>query len=137
MLHLKTDNALLSYSDDILLIRVDEDVHLEIKEMDRMLREEVEFTNYRKHFAIIDARSNFTSSEEVRKFYAEHELSKYRYADAIIVDSLSVRLVVNFYISFNKPLVPTKTFNTMEDAYKWIEDMKEKLNSSVKNNTSL
>ena len=59
--------------------------------------------------------------------YSDDNFIKYRYADAFIVNSLPMRLLVNFYISFNKPKIPTKMFNNPESAREWIYTLKQEM----------
>jgi len=41
-------------------------------------------------------------------------------AYAIIANNLAYRLVANFYLKVNKPVIPSKLFSTIEDALEWI-----------------
>lgn len=41
-------------------------------------------------------------------------------ADAFVVDSLPKRLIINFYIKYNKPTVPSRTFTSEEKALAWL-----------------
>lgn len=118
-------SAFLYYEDDILTAVIKPNVDLGIEEMAELLEFTNQFTNYKKRYTIIDTRSEYNSKPEVQKFYAEHESVKYRYADAFIVNSLPMRILVNFYIRFHKPKIPTKLFNNMEAAKIWIEQLKK------------
>lgn len=40
---------------------------------------------------------------------------------AIVNDSLSIKLLGNFYIRMNKPIVPTKVFSDVDTAIKWLK----------------
>ena len=57
--------------------------------------------------------------DEARKFVAKDQI-KYATASAIINTSLAQSLIANFYIKFNKPMVPTRIFTNKEDAEKWL-----------------
>jgi len=37
-----------------------------------------------------------------------------------VTKSLPQKLIANFIVSFQKPLVPTRTFSKLEDAEKWL-----------------
>lgn len=124
---LDTPFASLSYEDDILLVKMKEGVNLGQSEMEDLLKQAVELTTPNKYFAIIDTTAPYDSSVEARNFYAESEYSKYRYADAFIVNSLPMRLLVNFFITFNKPKIPSKMFNDSESANEWINTLKQEM----------
>lgn len=123
----QTENhiAKLIYDDDILYVIIKENVDLGISEMDELLEFSAKFTNYEKRYTIVDTRSNYNSSQEVSNHYANSDYNKYRYADAFIVNSLAMRLLVNFYIRFHKPKVPTRLFNDEQSAINWINSLKK------------
>lgn len=123
----QTENhiANLKYDDNILYVIIKENVDLGIPEMDELLEFSAKFTNYEKRYTIVDTRSNYNSSQEVSNHYANSDYNKYRYADAFIVNSLAMRLLVNFYIRFHKPKIPTKLFNDEQSALNWINSLKK------------
>ena len=123
----QTENhiANLKYDDDILYVIIKENVDLGIPEMDELLEFSAKFTNYEKRYTIVDTRSNYNSSQEVSNHYANSDYNKYRYADAFIVNSLAMRLLVNFYIRFHKPKIPTRLFNDEQSALNWINSLKK------------
>jgi len=124
---LDTPFAFLSYEDDVLYVRMKEGINLGQAEMEDLLKQAIELTTPNKYFAIIDTTAPYDSSLEARNFYAESEYSKYRFADAFIVNSLSMRLLVNFFITFNKPKIPSKMFNDKESAHQWINTLKQEM----------
>ncbi len=121
---LETEVAYLSYQRNVLRVKLKEGILMDIQQMEELLKQAVELADFKKYFAVVDTRANSNSSSDVRDFYAESEYGKYRYADAFIVDSLAMRLLVNFYISFNKPTVPTKMFTDEETAMAWINSLR-------------
>ena len=124
---LDTPFAFLSFEDHILLVKMKEGINLGEKEMELLLQDAVELTSPNKYFAIIDTTVVYDSTPEARDFYSESDYSKYRYADAFIVNSLPMRLLVNFFIVFNKPKIPTKMFNNRESALTWIHSLKKEM----------
>lgn len=44
---------------------------------------------------------------------------------ALVVKSMSQRILSNFYIKFHKPYIPTHIFATHKEALEWIESRKE------------
>jgi len=46
--------------------------------------------------------------------------SKYKIADAFIIHTLSQKIIANFYLKIQKPVVPTKFFSNSMDAEKWL-----------------
>ena len=122
---LDTPFAFLSLEDEILFVKMKPNVDVSEVELKELFELSNDFTNFQKRFVIVDTRENFTSSSEIRSLYANENYTKFRYADAFIVNSLPMRLLVNFYISVNKPEIPTKMFNNSENAYDWISNLKK------------
>ena len=80
--------------------------------------------NYKRLPTLADLRNvaEVNASAEVKKFAASNpESIKARSANAILVSSFFNRLIVNIYLSINKPIVPTRLFNDEKEAIKWIK----------------
>lgn len=123
----ETSIAYLSYEDEVLWITVKDETIVAVKDMQELLKACVRLTGSRKYYSIVDVRVNAHTSQGVTDYYAQNEYNHYRYADAFIVNTLAMRLIVNFYMTFNKPSVPTRTFNDPELAKQWIEEMKQRV----------
>ncbi len=68
-------------------------------------------------FAQFDRDSgDFSSSEEGQRF---------TFADALVVKSLSQKILANFYLKFNKPAKPTRIFTNEAEAIAWLFSLKE------------
>ncbi len=64
----------------------------------------------------------FTSlSKEAREFMASEESLKYSLCEAFLLSSLPQKLLINFYIKVNKPLVPTMVFSDKDKAVNWLK----------------
>lgn len=68
-----------------------------------------------------DPRQLKSSTHEVRSFYASKELAENILAMAVLVDSLAIKMVVNFFIKFHKPHFPTRMFNKEAEALAWLK----------------
>lgn len=73
---------------------------------------------------IIKVVSFNTISEEARVYAASKESHKFTKANAIVINSLATRIGANFFIRFNKPVKPTRVFNTVNDAILWLNETK-------------
>ncbi len=58
--------------------------------------------------------------DDARKYAAAEESNMYTIADAFVIDSFALKIVGNFYMRYNKPVRPTRMFNTELDALKWL-----------------
>lgn len=99
----------------------------------------VEIPRYTKvHMSITQAGCNFLDANGGGKFYnvyqfhsfadVETETRKwaadpggnlYTYTDAIVISNLAQKIVTDFYIRFDRPVVPTKIFFTLDKAVEW------------------
>ena len=94
--------ANLCLEDDVLIVKMKPNIDIGESELTELFNLSNELADFKKRFVIIDTRENFSSNAEIRTMYSDDNFIKYRYADAFIVNSLPMRLLVNFYISFNK-----------------------------------
>lgn len=60
-------------------------------------------------------------SKEGGKYATSEEGTRFSAAIAVLVDNLAKRILLNFFLSFNKPKVLTKGFTSKEDAFEWLE----------------
>ncbi|MCH2228974.1 MAG: hypothetical protein MK105_01425 [Crocinitomicaceae bacterium] len=56
---------------------------------------------------------------EVREWAADHNGNHYTHTDAIVIESLSQKIITDFYLKFNRPKMPTKIFYNLKKALVW------------------
>lgn len=122
---LETNLAKYEFENSILAVKFNAGLIVEQPIMELFLNKAVKFTNHQKYFAIIDLTNNINSNHESRNYYDENEFNKYRLADAFVVNSLYLQSLVNFYFRIKKPKVPSKMFNDLDSAKKWVNSLKE------------
>lgn len=62
-------------------------------------------------------------SKENREYVASNEISNYVKADALVMKSLALKIIGNFYLKFNKPARPTRMFVDAETAVQWLKGL--------------
>ena len=77
-----------------------------------------------KYYNIFELDSFADVDPEVREWAADSNGNTYTYTDAIVINSLPQKIIADFYLKFNKPVSPTKIFNSLEKAVKWTFDQK-------------
>jgi hypothetical protein len=70
--------------------------------------------------AIVNIVSFNTISEDAKKYIASEEGQRFTKANAIVIHSFATKLGANFFIKFNKPVTPTRVFNSVDEAVKWL-----------------
>lgn len=121
----ETDFAEYEYLNSVLTVKCKNALVVDKAVMEQMLLDAVKLTNYERYYAIIDLTNNVQSNTESRNYYAKNELNKYRLADAFVVNSFYIQSLTNFYLRVKKPIVPSKMFNDLESAKKWINFLKD------------
>jgi hypothetical protein len=72
------------------------------------------------HAQVISFESYFISPTKEAKEFVSEELKKMnRVSIAFVVESLSIRMLLNSFIQLYRPEFPTRIFKTMEEAENW------------------
>lgn len=83
------------------------------------------------YFVLVDATDVIASPNEVRNYAAVHPDAKFVKACGIVSNSLAAKLIINFFLNFNKPVYPTRMFTSHEGATEWISTMMCPVKSST------
>lgn len=110
-------------SDGILRIDIKEEEQFSVEDAKEVVEAAGRIGNGRR-FKNLIVLGNFTVPDnEARQFAASEEGSRYKIADAFVIQSLPQRIVGNFYLKFNKPVRPAKLFKTVEEAEDWLSSI--------------
>ncbi len=101
-------------------VNLDVDDVIEIKQVNMHLAEN-------KPYCVLVSGDEFiTISKEAKVMVASEKFAHNTIAKAIVVDNLSKKLIVSFYLAVNKPKINTKSFLKRNDALNWLlEKQKE------------
>lgn len=80
-----------------------------------------EITHGKKVPILCTADEFLLPDEEVRKYMANPESNPYSLASALIIKSLSQKLVGNFFMTVLKPARPIRLFTSKDEALKWLK----------------
>lgn len=111
-------------SNDLIKVILFDNIDFEKKDAIELLQAFIELTDGNKYYMLTLTNDNFTATSEVREYIAKNICSTGIIANAICIKSLPIRLIINAYVKFNKPSIPTKTFNTEAVALEWIDEMR-------------
>ncbi len=107
--------------DGILQIKMLEGSNITLEKIKEIYDQSQLLAENAKVLALIDGSSDYDMSDEAKKYAAGEEALKNRVATAIVTNSITNRLMINLYIKFYKPLVPTKMFSDKDAAIKWLK----------------
>jgi len=73
-----------------------------------------------KMLIYVDTYNFMAITPEARKYTTTEDATKYCLANSVLIDTLPKKLIFNFYLKINTPLVETKGFNSKEEAMNWL-----------------
>lgn len=110
-------------NDGIIELYTKEDAHLSEEDV-RENAETFGILSKGKKAPILIFGGEFSNiSKEARDFMATEASLKYSLCEAFVLEYLPHKILISFYIKFNKPLVPTKVFKNKEKAIEWIREL--------------
>lgn len=72
-----------------------------------------------------DISKHKNMKKEVRDYLGGPEIFPLMKANAIVANSILSKLIVNLYLSFNKPPIPTKMFTNKDAAVLWLQQFRK------------
>ena len=114
------------YENGLLVVTLKDDLELTLEHIIEQREAAFSLTGKAKHVVLAIAGQRTSATEEARK-YAASFVPEGRVAEAIIVRSLPVRLLANFYMKFHKPGLLTKLFEDDAEAICWLEEQLSKV----------
>ncbi len=108
-------------ADNIILCRILENVNIQPADIKENLGVTLQLADGKPYVALVDGRGESTITREARELAAKPESYLLQLASAIVVNTTSSRLIVNFIIKFYKPPVPTKLFSDIDLALIWLK----------------
>lgn len=107
--------------DGILRIKIIEGGFVTLEKIKEHLDASSELLEGRKALTLIDGSAPFTMTPEARSYLASNAGAENRIAAAFITNSFLNKVWFNLYIKFNKPVTPTKMFNSEKYALRWLK----------------
>jgi hypothetical protein len=114
--------SLYTFSTNKLYFKFKEGSDMELDEMIELTNTFIPYAELGRRFLITDARVlSYNISPEARDYVAKHKRApELGLRSALLVNSIGIRLVANFFVRFNKPNIPTRLFNDEAKAIEWL-----------------
>jgi len=122
---LGTFSSVSLVDDSTIEIRIDKDVEFELAHAIELNDKVGEIGGNRKLFHLTIFGNRSVPSQEARTYSISEEGSRYKLAEAIVVKSLSQKMVFNFMINVERPSVRTKLFTSVEEAREWLTSLQD------------
>ena len=109
-------------------LRSDGILQFDVKNVDEITAEDIktidkaaeEIASGKKYPQLVMFKYFLNINSEAREYASTKESNKTNKASAFVVNNIALKLVGNVYIAFNKPVVPTRLFDTEEKAVEWL-----------------
>lgn len=124
---LETDFATFYWNDekDTLLVRYRASTEITLEVAKQALTVIKPFKDAGSVYAIIDFSAPFLSMTNEAKQYFKANVSIHNtYLVGIIVRDKAHKILANMYARFDKPIIPTRVFISIKEAYNWISENK-------------
>jgi predicted MPP superfamily phosphohydrolase len=112
-------SKLILRNDQIVEIHLEDNFYFTLKESLEINEALIKITKSVPHKIIVIAGDLSLSDSDSRNFASTKKATDPILAMALLTKSLPQKLIANFIVSFQKPLVPTRAFSKIEDAEKW------------------
>ena len=108
-------------SDGIMHLDLHPKTELTLKDGWEIIKTIGEIGGGKKFPNMLTAKGFLNVHKDARALSASEGGNEFTLADALVVNSTAIKLIANFYISFNKPVRPTKLFNSEQKAVEWLK----------------
>lgn len=116
------DAIIHSRSDGIVHVTFKEGVELDVDLQYRMMKIYFEVCANKKKPFMYSAFTGVTVTREAKLNAIKLEPDFPSLAVAVIADSLPYRLIADFYLKMNKPIIPYKVFKDIASAEVWLKE---------------
>ncbi|MBA2612450.1 MAG: hypothetical protein H0U95_10790 [Bacteroidetes bacterium] len=114
------------YDNYLVRIIIIENSQVEVEDILQVQAAKKQLLGDHEHVVIFRTPKYGNISKEARELSASIAVNKNAIAKAIIVKSISAKLIGSVFINFHKPPVPTKMFKDEDEAEKWLREMQAK-----------
>jgi hypothetical protein len=109
--------------DNIIKMIVKEKSIIGIEQVREVQRVKRELIGDQKHSVIFITPKHGSMTTEARNYSATHDVTMNAKGKAIVLNGMALRIVANFFIRFNKPLVEHKAFESEKEAMDWLRTL--------------
>lgn len=112
--------------DDILQIDIDADKQFDKNDYQDLVDAARKIGMGRKFRNLIVVGEHTIPDAETRDISCSEIGSRFKIADAFVINSTVQAMIANVYMRIHQPFVPTRFFKNIEEAEKWLMQFEEK-----------
>jgi hypothetical protein len=98
-------------------------VQYTMKEAKELEQAVIKMTNGVVHKSLRVAGNESTIDYETMKYLSRGRGTLFTLADSFVIRSTAQKILANFYVKINKPVLPTKFFNEISQASAWLRSL--------------
>ncbi|MDG1333544.1 MAG: hypothetical protein P8P74_14505 [Crocinitomicaceae bacterium] len=117
---LETITAVTLIDNSTIEIHIDQDIEFELEHAIQLNDKIYEIGGNRKFYQLTIFGNRSVPTKEARSYSISQEGSRFKMAEAIVVKTLSQKMVFNFMINVERPSVRTKLFTCPNEAREWL-----------------
>lgn len=106
-------------ADGIIHVHIKAGADMGVSEATQVVAAMGQLGNQKRWPVLVDCDEFATVDKEAREFWAKRKANIY--SNAVAYQSFGHKMVADFYISNNKPEVPTKAFSDNDSAIVWLK----------------
>lgn len=118
------DNFLVKVENAIMHITVVPDTFVELEMVEEVVAKQKELLSNTSILVLLDISKAAGITKEAREFTSGEQVEGLQIALALLIQSLPMRIMANFFIKFDKPPAPTKMFTSYDSAISWLESFR-------------
>lgn len=107
--------------DGIMHVHIKVEIDFQLKHSKEIVAARNKLANGNPYPILYTATKFVLPSKEVREYVASEGRSELVLADAFVINSLPQRLVAQLYRKINRPVRPTRVFESKNDAISWLK----------------
>lgn len=115
----------IKLEDGIIFCEYEEKLLLNLDMAEKMLADRLDFQKGISYPIVIVLNGLKAADKATRKFTATEGIKGITIG-AFIVQNTIEKVILNFFLSVEKPPLPAKAFTTEEDAVRWINELRTK-----------
>jgi hypothetical protein len=109
--------------DGIIQFFYGDNINYTMKETEELENAVAKITNGVVHKSLRVAGKFSNIDIEVMKYLSRGRGTLFTLADSFVLHSMPQKLLANFYLKINKPVLPTKFFTKINEADKWLQSL--------------
>jgi hypothetical protein len=110
-------------SQNVIRIQVKERALLDVKDVKEIQAAKKKLIGDMKHTVLLVSPKYGSATREARDYSASPEVNLNAKAKAVVLNGLVMRIIINFFMNYNKPPVEHRVFENEKEALEWLRSL--------------